>query len=296
MDIIYHYDSEFHFLLGYTNEQRQDGVPIPAHSTLIEPPQFLEGQIPVFDTENQLWKIVEDTFWRPTFEMQPSLQSEACDISTPYEIVMPMSAFMKTSTKSISCLLNGSLFTISLFEHVAMLNTACVKAYENLSSTLKDISSSYIKVANFNFPLNYIEYKNSVHNSIYIMRSICDLLVMSISLELYKNDIWKDKKFSTDCIGKILNARSDKEKNIKDHIIKNDSDLVFLERINNISNGLKHSFLNCESGQQMISDYPIINVYYAHYNNFGGQNIITYREYINILMIHMENFLHNVFQ
>lgn len=302
MDTIYHYDPRFRFLLGYTNKQRQEGVGIPAHSTLIPPPQFSEGKIPVFSVENDSWEIVEDTFWRPKIAIQPSLQAQTCDISTPFEIVLPMSIFMKASTKFISCLLNGSLFTVSFFEHIAMLNKSCSNAYKSLELAIKDLSmvdanhsSSFIKVANFNFSSNYIEYKIYVYNLISMMRSICDLIVMSFSFELYYEEILNDKKFSTDCIGNILHAKNDKEISIRECIIKNDSDFVFLDRINNISNGLKHSFLNCESGQQMLSDYPIINVYYARYNDFGGQHIATYREYINILMFHMEKFLLNVY-
>lgn len=83
MDTIYHYDPRFRFLLGYTNEQRQEGVGIPAHSTLIPPPQFSEGKIPVFSVE-----MIRGRLLRIRFGAQKSQYNLAFKLK-PVTLVLP---------------------------------------------------------------------------------------------------------------------------------------------------------------------------------------------------------------
>lgn len=302
MDTIYHYDFEFRFLRGATQEKRQNGVGIPANSTLVPPPQFEPGQIPVFDVKNQTWKIEKDTFWRPKSERQASLCAGDCDVRVPYEIILPNNILTRAPTVSLSGLLNGALFTVSLIEQVVMLNRLCSLSYVFLDKATRDLSafpverlSGLVRMANFNFDVSYIDYKNTVYQSIHTMRSICDLVITSFSLALYRNKIWNDKKFFADSIGSILHANSEEKKSIKKIIIKFSDDSIFLNRINEISNGLKHSFLNCESSQKMLSDYPIINIYHASGNNFNN-HIMIYTEYISVLMYRLDKFLKNIFE
>jgi hypothetical protein len=268
----------------------------------VSPPQFDPGQIPVFDVKKQTWEIVKDTFWRPKSERQVSLCAGDCDVRVPYEIVLPKNILTRAPVVSLSGLLNGALFTVSLIEQVVMLNRLCSLSYIFLDKATRDLSSfsierlsDSVRMANFNFDISYIDYKNTAYQSIHTMRSICDLVITSFSLALYRNKIWSDKKFFADCIGSILHANSEEKKNIKNILIKSDEDHVFLERLNDISNGLKHSFLNCESSQKMLSDYPIINIYHASWNNFDN-NIMIYTEYISVLMYWLDKFLKNIFE
>lgn len=64
MTPIYHYDPDQKFFLGQgwagTDPLEPERDVVPAHATLIAPPSYGAGFIPVFDEETQTWSVVED--------------------------------------------------------------------------------------------------------------------------------------------------------------------------------------------------------------------------------------------
>ncbi|RXK01867.1 hypothetical protein CRV02_06000 [Arcobacter sp. CECT 8989] len=273
---LHHYDPYYKFYLysedsnDMHKEKAEKGLEIPFGSTIKKPPleQCKDDEIPIF--ENNQWKIVKDGFWRPTW------------IEINYDAGRKMNTFVFLEPNiydfmhypSMPQLCSSALVGTRIYQSLIVINkkfSQCIEMHRSIfQGNGNNILFSPIKESNIFEPSLIYEFKTEMETIIFIMRRVLDSLVQLTDLMVNFASFEKTKKLSCESIGSIFSPKL-KSSIIKDIIIGNDiyekDRTKFLEILNNLFNGYKHSLMHDESFNQIEVKFPTFVGFLVKYAN-----------------------------
>ena len=111
---------------------------------------------------------------------------------------------------------------------------------------------------------------------VYNMRVVLDQLIQLISIELQTNPLNESLKIELDGIGKVIKKKTQEiEKNQVLQVVLGNTDGLakdttgFLQVVNNLFNGFKHSLFNIETEMEFGEVTPTVTGFYVPYGNIN---------------------------
>ncbi|MBN2642544.1 MAG: hypothetical protein JXR78_12890 [Victivallales bacterium] len=267
---IYHYESSEKFylrkeIIGDTKSY----VGLPANSTDIKPPEYLEGHIPVFNGEN--WDIVEDIFWRPKVI---ELNYNAGRLRSTYKPIS-FSLFKHfPSYPSMPKLCNSLQVVMAISQKIKIIHQLFENLCNNHSACLKPENIIIDGSNNDNFccsPSLIYKYRFEIESMVYAMKRVIDSLAQLTYLLTNYDDFDKNRRIPFDGIGKIF-AEDTPYAEVRMILIGDDENFKtdstgFLKIINDLFNSFKHSLMHDETYSLFCKEVPSIVSYQVKYNN-----------------------------
>lgn len=255
---------------------------MPAFSTIVPPPNDIEdGCISIYDTNEDNWKIVKDTFWHVTYiEINYYTGSDTKGI--PLLPSYQMDKFMKF--KNIPQLFNVALFGVNFTSRLDTINNITKKIYEQ---HYKFFSGSVIS------PTELTTYKNNIEFVVYLIKKSIDELITLTFCLLNYDDLLLNKVLRITSIGELLSARDDDMTRCIKEYINFDKHSDFLRIINSVHNSMKHDIFSSEAASVIGASFPTIITLQAdrgnlnklkYHNHSYGQIIIGFSNFLKDLL------------
>lgn len=275
---VYNFDSQEHFYTGWEWVQQVVGLGLPGNSTDIPPPAFAKGQIPVF--KEGKWILVEDNFWRPSYQEVTYLSLKNNDSYQPLSLSALMGDFPTYPNLPQVCntLLVSNLIVQKL-RCVQEKYDELVKIHRKARNIFwlnrvpldgpKDFISKFASKTNRQYKYHFV-----AEELVAAIRSALDYLVQ-LTFVLTSYDQYQSSKMVTvDSIGKYLKLKNNGKLGVSvDQIITGDdmeyrTDITnYLRHINDLSNSIKHSMMHAEVYSLHCLEIPTVVSLQAGNNN-----------------------------
>ena len=124
------------------------------------------------------------------------------------------------------------------------------------------------------------EYHFLAEELVALIRSVIDTLIQFTYILTNYDDYEKNETIVQDCIGKVLKCKGEPETDFERILVGNGTLYIvdkynYFEKINNLSNALKHSYCNMNTYSQIGEEEPTIMGYYTTRNNHKKEIIIN---------------------
>lgn len=305
--VIYHYESLGKFYLSSENYQQPDGTGLPADSTDVVPPDYVEGFIPVFTDEG--WVVVKDDFWRPVYkeinydsghkraEYTPLILSAFNDDFPAYPRLPQV-----CNTLLVSVLISQSIRDIQgKYKDLLAFHDAifAYNLHNNIPDDIRvDLMPEYADQCSRHYKYHFI-----AGELVASIRSLLDYIIQITYLMVCYDEYLITRKIAINSIGSLLSGYDNNT--LDDHVKmivigdgrsykKDDSN--FLRIINDLSNSIKHSLMHAEAFSIMSDMCPVVISFEAKNNNHNRE--ITYHNHVACQLVMgfqdvLKNIIHN---
>ncbi|WP_318468233.1 hypothetical protein [Photobacterium leiognathi] len=282
---VYEIHLEHKYLVGKTKYVMQEGqVGLPPHYTDIEPPLICRsGYIPMF--KDGKWSIVEDNFNRPNITEWSYFSGRTNSTYKP--IVLSVIGGDFPNFKPLSNIGGGDTFLFSICNKIRFVQGK----YGKLLQKYNDIMLNPLIGAPVDGPKEHLsdyscnasqfyEYHFLAEEVVALIRSVIDTLIQFTYILTNYDDYEKNETIVQDCIGKVLKHKNKPETEFEKILVGNGTLYIvdksnYLEKINSLSNALKHSYCNMNTYSKIGEEEPTITGYYTTRNNHKKEIIFN---------------------